>query len=184
MSEPVQTLTGESIAPGEIEREFDYRPSLWVMVLLAVLVFAGCVLLTYLAVTVQAGVKIRGIQLTLKATQYLFGIAAALSVGSLPIFLWLLYDILFLPARRIALTETGILLPRPSRSGMSREEVYIPFADLLAVQLTTFRGQRWLALVHRQQSIMIVSAMLPTRKAFDAIHVGLLEGLERARRAS
>ena len=128
-------LDGSSI----VLRQFDYRPSRWQTVTLFVLASSGAVMLAYFALTLDRPVNARGFQLTPKQGKWLFGVFAALS----PIGLFCLGAMVYVAYaydRRIALTSTHLILPKPTRLGMSRDEIHIPLESVSNLSVHDFIG--------------------------------------------
>lgn len=76
----------------------------------------------------------------------------------------------FGPSRRIAFTDHSILLPKPSRLGISRQEIELPFAEIDSVNVVPFIGHTTLlSLVHRSGKISIPSNMFVNPRDFDEI---------------
>jgi hypothetical protein len=69
----------------------------------------------------------------------LFGVAAVLCSLSLPLLGSMVY-VAFAYDRRVALTENHLILPRPTRMGLSQDEIQIPFDAVLLVSVHKFIG--------------------------------------------
>ena len=109
----------------EIVAEFDYRPGRIKAVLLTCLVLAGVGLFVCFAFNLAQPIAVLGIQFTARQGRIFFGVFACLSViGVVPMAG--MVHLAFIGKRRVALTATAILAPRPTRFGLSREEIAIP----------------------------------------------------------
>jgi hypothetical protein len=118
-------------------RQFDYRPVRWQSVAIFALALSGAVLLTFLAFTLDRPVNVSEVELTPEQGRMLFGAFAALSPISLfalgaMVFVAFTYD------RRIALTNTHVILPKPTRIGLSRDEIQIPLESISQVSVQDY----------------------------------------------
>ena len=152
-----------------ILRQFDYQPRKWQMIVLFLLATAGVVLLTYFAFNQQGNANVRGFQLSQRQGRTLFGIGAVVVSFGLPLLGLMVYAA-FTEPRRIALTKTHLVLPRPSRIGLSREEIQIPFDTVLLVTVHKFVGPTMLLrLDYVDGGVSIPSNMIGSRKDFDEL---------------
>jgi hypothetical protein len=120
--------------------EFDYRPKRAATMAVTCLAVAGAGLLTYFAFTLDRPINVKGIQLTARQCRILFGTIACLTpIGLIPLIALVYAAFAF--ERRVALTSTSILLPKPTRMGLSREEIEIPFVSIRSAARTPFMGR-------------------------------------------
>ena len=122
-----------------ILKQFDYRPNKWQSVLLFGLALAGATLLTFFAFTLNRPVNVVGIQLTPEQGRMLLGAFSAFS----PIGLFCLGAMVYVAFsydRRVALTDTHLILPKPTRMGLSRDEIHIPLESISLVGVRDFIG--------------------------------------------
>lgn len=122
-----------------IVSQFDYRPPRLQAVGLFLLAFSGAMVLTYFAIFLDRPVDVVGFSLNPSQGRILFGLFAALSpIGLFP--LAAMIYVAFAYNRRVALTETHVILPKPTRMGLSRDEIQIPLDSIVAVTVRPFVG--------------------------------------------
>jgi hypothetical protein len=108
-------------------------------VVLVILVTLGTLVFGLLAVYPDEGASLKGIALSRDQFRLLMGGIAVLSVLlSWPLMVRMLIDS-FQGTRRIAFTHDSVILPGPSRTGMSKDEVELPFDKILVVRLAPGR---------------------------------------------
>ena len=151
---------------GIMEREYDYRPGLAV-VLLSGIFFAACALvLGARAYTNDRGLVINGIiELSPGSATVFYCVLTGFSVGFVAAAAVLAGTQLTLH-QRIAYTETCLILPR---SRWSAEEVTVPFSDILSYSAREIYGQRMLTIVYKGGKFTVGASMLPSTEAFDEI---------------
>lgn len=163
-------------------REFDYRPNRLLMVFLFLLCSLGWVLMGYIALggLNPGGMNICGIKLTEKQTRIVFGVFAVLgAVIGRPLMGALMVSS-FTRKRRIALTRDSIIFPKPTRMGLSMEEVELPFRQIRACEVVTWSWPTKALVLHIEpgavpiprgmvstSTVFILSVMFPSREAFD-----------------
>jgi hypothetical protein len=119
--------------------QFDYRPPRLQAIGLFLLAFSGAMLLTYFAIFLDRPVNVLGFSLSPSRGRIVFGVFATLSpIGLFPlaamIYIAFAYD------RRVALTETHVILPKPTRMGLSRDEILIPLDSIVSATVRPFIG--------------------------------------------
>jgi hypothetical protein len=158
-----------------IIHEFPYRAGRLTTGFLLALACAGAVLCACFALYSQEGVRhaLRGIELTRTQFRVLTGIVAILSpVGIVP--LALLFLDTFRHPRRVAFTADSVILPKPSRLGLSREEIELPFDEIRFAEIEPFMGRtKVLMMVNRAGVIYVPSNMFAARGDFEAVARGL-----------
>ena len=159
-------------ADSEILHEYPYRSAWWLATALILLACAGEALLVWLAFNIDGPANARGIELSNEQARMILGVIAALvPIGIVMLLINLLHPI-FHP-RRIAVARTGIILPKPSRSGMSAEEILIRYDDILAATVCKMSwssgGFQWLVIQYGDGTVSVLSLMLPSRRMFHEI---------------
>lgn len=114
-----------------IHVEFAYGCRRWVAVIAPILVVSGGVLLGILAFSLDQPVTVLGIRLTAEQGRVLFGGLACVSVVSAVLIFAATCDA-FAGKRRIAFTSTSLIIPRPDRLGLSRQEIEIPYHEIVS----------------------------------------------------
>jgi hypothetical protein len=149
--------------------EFDYRPKRFATVAVTCLAAAGAALLTYFALTLDRPINAKGIQLTARQGRVLFGVLACLTpVGLIPLVAMVYASFAF--DRRVAVTSTSIILPKPTRMGLSREEIEIPFAAIRRVARMPFIGTtEVLRIEHDEGVVSIPSNMFASARQFSEL---------------
>jgi len=137
-------------------------------VALFLLAFAGAAVLTYFAIFLDRPVNARGVQLTPLQGRILFGVFAALS----PIGLFCLGAMVyaaFARDRRVALTATHLIVPKPTRMGLSRDEIQIPLHSLASASVHAFIGETRILRLEQAAGpvVNIPSNMFRERAEFD-----------------
>lgn len=156
--------------PNQSIREFPYRPNRVTTAFLLFLACCGECLFIYFALYADRGVSsVRGIELTRDQFRVVMGIMAVLGPVGIVLMALLLISS-FRDRRRVAITDHSIILPKPSRLGLSREEIEIPFDEIRSVGVVPFSGRTVLLMIIRPSGpVSIPSNMFPTRRDFDAI---------------
>jgi hypothetical protein len=146
--------------------EFAYSPNRAATVAVTCLATAGTVLLTYLAFTLDQPINGRGIQLTVRQGRILFGVFPCLMpIGLIPLFALLYASFAF--KRRVALTSQSIILPKPTRMGLSREEIEISFASIRrAVRMPFIGSTEVLRIEYENGVVNIPSNMFTSSRWF------------------
>ena len=129
-------------------------------------------MLIWLAFNAGGPADVKGIELSNKQARVVFGlIAAVVPIGVVMLLINLLHPLVH--PRRIAIARTGIILPKPSRSGVSTEEILIRYGDILGAAVCKMSwssgGYRWLTIQYRDGTLSVLSLMLPSRRMFDEI---------------
>ncbi|HVC96297.1 MAG TPA: hypothetical protein VND64_21615 [Pirellulales bacterium] len=147
-----------------------YRPRRWLMAILLALVCAGEGLFCYFAVTNDRPGDVLGFRLSAHGMRIAFGILAGLgTVGLVAMTANLVIS--FKQPRRIVLTAKSVILPKPDRLGISREEIEIPFRELLAVEAITsgslLARLRGVCLIWHGGKAVLMEVMFPSTREFD-----------------
>ena len=141
-------------------REYPYRIGRGPAVAMAILIPSGTLVIGFFALHAREGANLRGIGLSPDQFRLMLGV-----VGLLSLFSWFLMGQIvvdsFVGSRRVAITRDSLILPRPSRSGMSKDEVELPFERIQAVGIAPFIGKtRIIRIVHDDGVIAIPGNML------------------------
>jgi len=154
-----------------IIREFPYRHNRLTAAVLLCMACAGAVLSACFALYSEEGVRHvrRGFELSRDQFRLLMGAVAVLSpLGIVPLALLLIDS--FRPPRRVAFTRDSMILPKPSRLGLSREEIELPFDGIRLAMVEPFMGRtKVLMIVHGDGVISVPSNMFAGRGDFDAV---------------
>ena len=109
----------------------------------------------------------------------LFGTIAVLSSLGLVALGSLVY-VAFAYDRRVAVTTTSLVLPRPTRLGLSCDEIEIPLKSVLTTGIHDFIGSsKVLRIQYDTGVIHIPSNMFQNKKAFAEMVDVLAEAIER-----
>ena len=143
----------------EILAEFDYSPGRIKTLFLGCLATAGAVMFVCFALFLPA-----------REDRVLFGVLACLSPIGVFFVLGNVY-MAFASKRRIALTPTSVLMPRPTRLGMSCEEIEIPFTSIRSAEVRDFmQKQNFLRIEYDGGIAGIMRNMLRQPNQFDRLH--------------
>jgi hypothetical protein len=169
-----------SVTPNLI-RQFDYRPHRLKLMVLFLLAAAGTCVLSYLAVAPGGPIRVRGFQLTQAQTRILFKTFALLSpVGLIP--LGALVFVAFAYDRRVAVTTSSLILPRPTRLGLSCDEIEIPLRSITKTGVHDFLGSTKVFRIEYQRRIVHIPAnMFRDKKTFEELTSVLLKAIAAAR---
>jgi hypothetical protein len=126
-------------------------------------------------------INVNGIQLTARQGRIVFGLFACLSpIGIVPLIATVY--VAFARNRRVTLTSKSIILPRPTRMGLSCEETEIPFESIVAADLVHFMGRaKVLRIRHRGGVAGIPSNMFSRLEHFKQLCELLQQALLLAR---
>jgi hypothetical protein len=130
------------VAHEEIEREYSYRPK-WMLLALGGGFFGACTaLFAYLALTNERVVVIQGLlPLSPLGGKVFYWILAAIGATFVSGALCLAF-VRVKSVQRIALTATGIVLPRGKWN--RRDEAFVAFKDIDVVKVLEFHGNQYL----------------------------------------
>ncbi len=149
--------------------EYEYRLRLANLWLLAAFIIPGTILMTYFAVTLDRPLQAKGFPLTAEQGRMFFGCFAVLSFVGL-MMLACFIGLTLVAKRRVVVTPTSLVLPRPSRSGYSSDEIEIPWTSIHAVSIEPFIGSTQLIRIgHAEGVIHIPSNMLPDEQKFEEL---------------
>jgi hypothetical protein len=150
-------------------REFPYRQNPLQMALLFVLALAGTVVLGYFALYADKGANLKGIELTRTQFRLLMGAFAVLSPLGLIGLGWGFVRSLTSKGR-VAFTHDSIILPKPSRLGLSEDEIELPFDEIRAVQVVPFiRKTKVLQIITETGYLSLLETMFRNRRDFTTI---------------
>lgn len=150
--------------------EFDYRPSRVKTMMLAFLTMSGACLLIHFACTLDRPLNVKGIQLAPQSGRIFFGIVAGISMLGLIPLLMMVY-VAFAWDRRVAITPTALILPRPTRMGLSREEIEILLTSIHSLHIVPFIGRTRLLRIHyNDTAIHVPSNMFASERVFDELY--------------
>jgi len=165
--------------PPDLIREFDYRPHRLGTLFGFFLACAGTVVMACLAIWLEGPLDAGAIELSETQARILFGVLAALSPIGL-ICLGATVYVAFARDRRVAITESLLILPRPTAMGLSCDEIQIPLASIRSTGVHDFIGSsKVLRIEYESDAIHIPSNMLQNKKTFGEMVSVLLEAIER-----
>jgi hypothetical protein len=152
--------------PSKVIREFDYRPHRLRTVFVFLLALAGAVLFVYFALCWDGPLDAGFFELTEPQARILFGILAVLSpLGLIPLG-GVMY-VAYACDRRVAITGSSLILPRPTAMGLSCDEIEIPLRSILHTSICDFIGSTKLLRIQWESgTIHIPSNMFHDRKVF------------------
>jgi hypothetical protein len=149
--------------------EFDYRPNPRLVSGLFLLALAGTALFGYFSFRIEGGANIRGVALTEQQLRWLFRVLLVLSPIGLAALGSAVY-VAWFGRQRIALTRESLLVPKPTRLGLTSEELEIAFAEILDVSVRDFIGSaRVLRIEHAAGEVSIASNMFRSKRTFDEV---------------
>ncbi|MBC7796864.1 MAG: hypothetical protein H7Z37_08330 [Pyrinomonadaceae bacterium] len=146
-----------------IEREYEYKPKLWVLFLAGGFFALGIPISIY-AASENRGLIINGI-ITLSPYQagiFWLIIGAACAVFVLLAVLTVATRFVF--KQRIALSSTALIMPKSRFSGV---EKLIEYKDINSLSVSTIQGQTFLYVLHSSGKDTIAASMMPSRATFD-----------------
>lgn len=153
-------------------REFDHRPHPAVAVLMAFCCAGGIAIGGFLAAYPPAkGIRseLRGIALSQTQTRWLGIVLLVASPISVIVAIGLI-RISFLSRRRVAITEGSLIVPKPSRTGVSLDEIEIPLDAITGLSLDDHTtGGRGLWIIHTGGRVFLAANMFRSRREFDAM---------------
>lgn len=153
-------------------REFDHRPHPAVAVLMVFCCAGGIAIGGFLAAYPPAnGIRseLRGIALSQEQTRW-FGIFLLVASPITLLGTIGLIRMAFLSERRVAITERSLIVPKPTRLGVSLDEIEIPLDAITGLSLddrTT--GGRGLWIIHTGGRVFLAASMFRSRREFDAM---------------
>lgn len=147
----------------------DYRPNRWLILFLTALATIGNVIVAYLAVTHRGPLDTVRLQLTEFQARLLFTITAL----GMPFGIFCLAGMAWIAwrqDRRVVLTSTSLIVPRPSRLGFSNDELRLPLDGISRVYETDFIGSTKLIRIEYGSDVLhIPSNMLANRQVFGEL---------------
>jgi hypothetical protein len=168
-----------------VVEEFAYRPHPAFAIGLFLCGCAGAALLGYFSFHPPEGGfrSARGIELTAEQTRWLLRIAflasliGLLGMGSL-VWVSLFSD------RRVALTRRSLIVPKPTWTGISCDEIEIPFSEITGVALADdMAGVHVFRIDHAGGKICVAGNMFRSRRVFDEMVQAVTSAVERGRGA-
>ncbi len=153
-------------------REFDHRPHPALAVAMVFCCAGGIAFGAFLAAYPPAnGVRseLRGIALSQEQVRwfgiFLLVISPASVLGTIG-----LIRMAFLSERRVAITEGSLIVPKPTRLGVSLDEIEIPLDAITGVSLVDqSTGGRGLWIIHTGGKVFLAANMFRSRREFDAM---------------
>ena len=163
-----------------ILKQYDYRPHKWQTAALFLLALGGELLLAYFALFLDGPINVRGFRLNQTQGRIFFGVFAVFS--SIGLFsLGAMVYVAFAYDRRVALTRTHVILPKPTRMGLSRDEIHIPFDTIGFVSVDEFIGAtRLLRLDYSNGTVSIASNLFRNREEFEDLCRSVQEAVASA----
>lgn len=147
-------------------REFRYKPR-WAIIFSAGTFFGLCTAVAvWAAVTNDRGLIINGIiELSPNGATIFWWCVAAASMAFVLGAGFLIYSRLT-TNHRIALTPSCLLVPLPRHS---REEAFIPFAEVTQIQPQDVNGARFLTLYYSGMRFTLVESWMPSKSDFEEL---------------
>ena len=161
-----------------MNRQYDYKPS-WTIIFFCGLFFGACALVTGAkAMGNDRGLIINGIiELSPHGATVFYWVLTALGIAF--VFAAALLAVTRLTLQqRIVLGESGLIIPR---FRWSREEVSVPFTNVLDFTITEVSGHRFAKIVYEGGKFTVTKSMLPEKEAFDEICAAITAGVEACR---
>jgi len=160
----------------QIVNEFRYRPNHFKSAILFLLAFGGFCLFVYFAMNPgETPVRWGGIELTPSQFQCIAVTFAVLSpVGLVFLGIQFVFNLLHNP--RIAFTSDSLILPKPTRLGVSSLEIEVPFSDIDSVSMKSFVGTARMLQMRRKcdgRSLFILSNMFANNREFETVRAML-----------
>jgi len=152
----------------DIIREIPYRPNRLKMLLFFLLGCVGVGVWVYFALYANQPVNIRGVRLTAAQFRLLLRVLAPLPAAGFVILSLLLFRT-FTRTQRVAFTKDSIIVPAPSRIGLSGEEVEICYEDIWKVVSERSLGVCFANIVHKRGSAVLHATMFPSRRDFESV---------------
>ncbi len=153
-------------------REFDYRPHPALAVAMVPCCCGGIAVgwwLTFYPPAEGIGSALRGIWLSQQQTRWLGIFLLAASPISVLAAIGLI-RIAFFSERRVAITEDSLIVPRPTRMGVSCDEIEILFSEITGVALADeANGVHCLRIDHAGGKVFLAANMFRSRRVFDAM---------------
>ncbi|HET6424885.1 MAG TPA: hypothetical protein VFG20_14440 [Planctomycetaceae bacterium] len=163
--------------------EFDYRPPRLQLVGLTTLALCGAVGMIYMACTNDAPVNVKGWRLTPEMGRVFYGVIAAVTSCGATMLVVMVY-IAFAWDRRVVITPSTLILPQPSRTGLSRDEIEIALSTIHALELVPFIGRTQLLRIHyADTTIHIPGNMFASKRVFNELCQTLQDAVDRVRTA-
>jgi hypothetical protein len=150
---------------GDVEREYEYKPSWSVIIFVAVFFSSGAVFLYLKTVKSDRGLIIEGIiPLGPTGATLFFGALTLLSVGFVLLAAFLAY-MRIVHRQRIAFTSDALIVPAP----MGRGEMAIPYRSISGLSMIEVNWQRILYVSHTGGQASITASMLPSMAIFKEV---------------
>jgi hypothetical protein len=164
-------------APQQVIREFPYRQNRLQAAFLFLAVSCGAGLLWYTTLHPDWGMQGRGVRPTSTQERVLLLIVAIASLyGDAMLGLLLLSSLA--RTHRVALTADSIIFPKPTFHWLTREEIELPFAAVVSVDVLPFVGTaKMIRIMHRSGRATIFSKMFPDGRDFEAVFALLSSAL-------
>lgn len=146
-----------------IEREYEYKPKLWIMFLAGGFFALGIPIAIY-AASENRGLNINGI---ITLSPYQASIFWAVIGTACAIFVLLAASqmvLSFTMKQRIALSSTALIVPK---SRLSSAEKFIEYKDIRSLSVATIQSQTLLYIIHSGGKSTIAASMMPSRATFD-----------------
>ena len=148
------------------EREYEYKPKWWVIVLGIAMFGPAAILFGTKAAYNDRGLIInRVIELWPLGATIFYSVLAAASLGFVAICMFLLY-LRLAYQHRIVIGPTGLVVPA---TRWSAHERVIAYRDIQGLSITTVSGERFLYIEHPDGRHTIVASMLPSKDDFEDI---------------
>lgn len=172
------TVSSRDVPPNLI-REFDYRPHRLKTLFVFFLACAGTVVMACLAIWLKGPLDVRFIELSETQARILFGILATLSPIGL-ICLGATVYVAYARDRRVAITDTSLILPRPTAMGLSCEEIEIPLENISNATVHDFIGStKVIRLQYGHHVVHIPGNMFRDKKTFEDLADVLFAAIEQ-----
>lgn len=149
-----------------IERQYNYRPTWKVLLLVGAFFGTASAVFMYLALTNDQNVVINGvIRLSPFGGRIFYGVLAAVGATFVAVTIFLAYARLT-SVQRIALTRTGILVPTGKWN--CRDEAFIAFKDIEAIKILEYHREKFIYIYASGLRYTVVKSLL-AQGDFDEI---------------
>jgi hypothetical protein len=162
-------------------QEFDYRPHPALAVAMIPCCCGGIAIGWWLAFYPPVGgigSELRHIWLSQQQTRWLGTFLLAASPISVLAVIGLI-RVAFFSERRVAITEDSLIVPKPTRMGVSCDEIEILFSEITRVALTNdVNGVRCLRIDHPGRKVYLAGNMFRSRGIFDAMAQAVMKAVD------
>lgn len=149
-----------------IEREYEYKPSWWIILLGGAMFGFATVFFVYRAFSNDRGLIInRVIELSESSATIFYWVFAFLSLCFVLTVIAITYHRLKFH-QRLAFTDSELIVPA---SRWSAAEKSIKYADVSSLSVMEISGQKFLYVYHSGEKYIVNAALLSSKKTFEEI---------------